>query len=89
LNLAIFNLPRRRNGLPDLQTTEFSEGDLSLYTGFTHPQGWNRNEVRQFLDKEFRRHPAVAAILRRDPPIFTSNHAAFLTIPGKGIEGGR
>jgi hypothetical protein len=87
LNLAIFNLPRHGDGLPDLQTTEFSEGDLSLYTGFSHPQGWNRNEVRQFLDKEFKRHPAVAAILRRDPPIFTSNHAAFLTISGKGIEG--
>ena len=80
LNLAIFNLPLHGDGIPYLQTKKFSEGDLSLYTGFTHPQGWNRNEVRQFLDKEFKRHPAVAEILRRDPPLFTSNHAAFFAL---------
>jgi hypothetical protein len=33
--------------------------------------------IRQFLDKEFKRHPAIASILRRDPPVFTSNHAPF------------
>jgi hypothetical protein len=77
LNLAIFNLPRLGDGISHLQTAEFSEGDLSLYTGFTHPRGWNRKDVRQFLDKEFKRQPAIAAILRRDPPIFTSNHAPF------------
>lgn len=77
LNLAIFNLPLH---LPDswiLATEKFYEGDLSLYADFAHPRGWHRNLVRQFLDKEFKRHPAVAAILRRDPPVFTSNHAAF------------
>jgi radical SAM superfamily enzyme YgiQ (UPF0313 family) len=77
LNLALFNLPRHGEEGADLKTEEFSEGDLSLYTGFTHPSGWNRGEVRQFLDKEFKRHPAVAEILRRDPPVFTSNHAPF------------
>lgn len=77
LNLAIFNLPLHGDGTSNLQTKKFSEGDLSLYTGFIHPHGWNRNEVRQFLDKEFKRHPAIAEILRRDPPIFTSNHAPF------------
>jgi len=35
--------------------------------------------VRRFLDHEFRREPAVAAILRNDPPLFTSNHAPFFT----------
>ena len=55
----------------------FYDGDLSLYTDFVHPKGWNRGLVRNFLDREFKRHPAVAAILRRDPPLFTSNHAPF------------
>jgi hypothetical protein len=77
LNLALFNLPLHGEGVSNLRTEKFSEGDLSLYTGFTHPSGWNRGEVRQFLDKEFKRHPAVAEIIRRDPPIFTSNHAPF------------
>ncbi len=41
--------------------------------------------VRQFLDKEFKRHPAIAPILRRDPPIFTSNPAPFFAME-KGPE---
>ena len=56
----------------------FSEGDLSLYADFDHPRGWGRREVRAFLDREFRRHPAVSPIVRRQPPHFTSNHAPFL-----------
>ena len=80
MNLALFNLPLHGDGSPSLQTTKFSEGDLSLYTGFIHPQGWNRKEARQFIDREFKRHPAVAEILRRDPPVFTSNHAAFFAL---------
>jgi radical SAM superfamily enzyme YgiQ (UPF0313 family) len=80
LNLALFNLPRHGEEGANLETEEFSEGDLSLYKGFSHPAGWNRGEVRQFLDKEFKRHPAVAEILRRDPPVFTSNHAPFFAM---------
>jgi hypothetical protein len=63
-----------------MQTKSFYEGDLSLYTDFDHPKGWNRPLIRQFLDKEFKRHPAIASILRRDPPIFTSNHAPFFVM---------
>ena len=77
LNLALFNLPVYAPEAQNLKTSNFYEGDLSLYTSFSHPKGWNRNLVRQFLDKEFRRHPAIAPILRRDPPFFTSNHAPF------------
>lgn len=80
LNLAVFNLPIYSLETPDLATAGFYEGDLSLYTNFSHPQGWDRNAVRQFLDKEFKRHPAVAPILRRDPPFFTSNHAPFFAL---------
>ena len=77
LNLAIFNLPE---GAPEshvLKTTGFSDGDLSLYRDFEHPRGWDRRSVRRFLDGEFRKHRAIAPIIRRNPPVFTSNHAAF------------
>ncbi len=77
LNLAIFNMPLCSEEAETFETEQFYEGDLSLYTGFRHPQGWDRKMVRQFLDTEFKRHPAVAAILKNDPPVFTSNHASF------------
>ncbi|MBU0730505.1 MAG: radical SAM protein [Proteobacteria bacterium] len=76
-NLAIFNMPVCGPDADDLELRDFYEGDLALYRDFVHPRGWNRKEVRKFLDQEFRRHPDIAAILRRDPPHFTSNHAPF------------
>jgi radical SAM superfamily enzyme YgiQ (UPF0313 family) len=79
LNLSIFNLPRYGDEAGSLETYDFFEGDLSLYQGFTHPRGWDRSRVRRFLDREFRRHPAVAGIVRNDPPFFTSNHAPFFS----------
>jgi len=81
LNLAIFNMPVCSKEVGEYEIEQFYEGDLSLYTGFRHPRGWDRKWVRQFLDNEFKRHPAVSLILKKDPPIFTSNHAAFFTIP--------
>ncbi len=75
LNLAIFNLPLGGPESAGLVTKEFYQGDLSLYADFVHPRGWSRQKVRQFLDREFKTHPAIAPILRRDPPFFTSNHA--------------
>jgi len=77
LNLAIFNMPVCSPEAKTFELSSFSEGDLSLYTDFVHPRGWDRLAVRRFLDGEFKRHPAVAAILRRNPPHFTSNHAPF------------
>lgn len=79
LNLAIFNLPLAGRGRTGLEIVPHSEGDLSLYAGFRHPRGWDRGRVRNFLDREFKRHPAIAGILRRDPPFFTSNHAPFFS----------
>ena len=79
LNLALFNMPVCGDEAVELATEPFYEGDLSLYTGFRHPRGWDRKQVRRFLDHEFRREPAVAEILRNDPPLFTSNHAPFFT----------
>lgn len=77
LNLAIFNLPIAGPKDPALATSAFYQGDLTLYRDFSHPTGFGRRAVRTFLDREFRRHPAIIPILRRDPPIFTSNHAPF------------
>jgi len=77
LNLAIFNLPIRSAEAKGLDITDFYEGDLALYSDFAHPKGWDRREVRRFLSREFKRRPLIADILRRDPYIFTSNHAAF------------
>ena len=78
LNLAIFNLPANSPEAKMHASGEFYDGDLSLYRPFVHPRGWNRREVRRFLDTEFKRNPLVAGIVRRDPPFFTSNHAPFL-----------
>ena len=90
LNLAIFNLPiggidtigsteNVGGAEPEpLPVTDFYEGDLSIYRNFIHPRGWNRAEIRRFLATDFKRSPKIAAILRNDPPLFTSNHAPFM-----------
>ncbi|MBM9536627.1 B12-binding domain-containing radical SAM protein [Desulfobulbus alkaliphilus] len=79
LNLAIFNMPRGSKEAVQVGGTAFSAGDLSLYRDFIHPRGWDRRAIRTFLDREFTRHPAISSILHRDPPLFTSNHAAFFS----------
>ncbi|SPF39854.1 Radical SAM domain protein [Syntrophobacter sp. SbD1] len=75
LNLAIFNMPVNSPDAERFATALHYEGDLSLYTGFSHPKGWGRLKVRRFLDAEFKKHPAIARILLNEPPFFTSNHA--------------
>jgi len=77
LNIAVFNMPVFAAAAAGLPTRCFSAADLSLYLDFTHPRGWNRREVRRFIAGEVRKEPAVAAILKRTPPVFTSNHAPF------------
>lgn len=77
LNLAVFNMPLCSDEAEEYGTGLFYEGDLSLYTAFQHPGGWERAQVRRFLESRFKRHPAVAAIIRNDPPQFSSNHAPF------------
>ncbi|HHL33212.1 MAG TPA: radical SAM protein [Desulfobulbaceae bacterium] len=77
LNLAVFNLPVCSPEAGYLATNHFYTGDLSLYCDFIHPKGWNRKKIRRFLDREFKKHPAIVPIIRRDPPLFTSNHAPF------------
>ena len=79
LNLAIFNMPLFGDEVAEYETELFYEGDLSLYTGFAHPTGWGRGQVRRFLRQEFSKPPEIAAIIRRDPPLFSSNHAAWFS----------
>lgn len=77
LNLAIFNLPANSVEAENLSTQKFYEGDLSLYRSFHHPGGWQRRDVRGFVEKKFKKHPAIAPIVWRTPEFFTSNHAPF------------
>lgn len=77
LNVAIFNLPAASEEAERLDTRPFYEGDLSLYREFRHPSGWDRDEVRGFLARDFEAEPSIKTILARNPPIFTSSHAPF------------
>lgn len=78
LNLALFNMPLYGDEATEYGNQTFYEGDLSLYSAFRHPGDWGRKQVRRFLEGEFKRHPAMATIIRSDPPQFSSNHAALL-----------
>jgi len=80
LNLAIFNLPSRSVEAQNLATHDFYDGDLSIYRNFEHPIGWHRPSVRNFLEKTFKKHPAISSIIRRTPEFFTSNHAPFFIL---------
>jgi hypothetical protein len=77
LNVAIFNLPASSEEARSLDTNDFYEGELSLYSQFRHPSGWDRSAVRAFLREEFEAIPEIKGILARTPPVFTSSHAPF------------
>lgn len=83
LNLALFNLPAYGPDTTVLDTQTFYDGDLTLYRQFRHPGGWDRGRVRRFLEDEFKRDPSIRSIVRRDPPVFTSNHAPFFLMGEK------
>ncbi|OQY33166.1 MAG: hypothetical protein B6241_08670 [Spirochaetaceae bacterium 4572_59] len=80
LNISIFNMPAGSGEAAHLQTHSFYEGDLSLYTNFKHPGGWDRGKVRTFLNREIRKVPELKEILKKTPPVFTTNHAPFLPL---------
>jgi len=83
LNLAVFNMPLNSPDAGHMPTRDFYAGDLSFYQDFAHPRGWHRARVRAFVEKRFKKHPRIARIVRRDPPVFTSNHAPFFSSGGK------
>ena len=80
LNVAVFNMPVGQQNEAEHVVRKFSDADLSLYTDFVHPAGWDRKSVRAFLDQHFKRHKAIAPIIKHKPPLFGSNHAPFLVI---------
>jgi len=77
LNMAIFNLPINSEISRQQDTYNFSDADLTLYSGFNHPKGWNRKNIRDFLKKELKQKEKIKDILNRTPPIFNANHAYF------------
>jgi radical SAM superfamily enzyme YgiQ (UPF0313 family) len=77
LNLAVFNLPRFSKDAENLETRDFYQGDLSLYANFVHPSGWDRKQVKQFLDKIFKKQMATGSGVRKNPAFFSANHAMF------------
>ncbi len=85
LNIAIFNMPATGEEASSLGTANFYDGDLSLYTDFRHPEGWDRKQVRQFLKLEFKSHPLIAPIIERAPRFFGSLHAPFFALARQGL----
>ncbi len=85
LNIALFNMPINSPDAASFGTSTFYEGDLSLYTDYRHSKGWTRKLVKKFLDGTFKRHPAIAPIIRREPPFFTSNHAPLFVMGQKAL----
>jgi len=88
LNLAIMNLPRESGLLADsagagIAASELldDEAPLGLYRSFAPIAGWGRREARRFLERRLLASPTIRAILRRTPPLFTSNHAFFFPPP--------
>lgn len=84
LNLSVMNLPEASDLLDDPERFGITSsapvdpsGVLGLYRSFESSTGWGRAQARQFLEKELLGDPAVRAIVRRTPPLFTSNHAVF------------
>lgn len=81
LNLAKFNLPAHSVEAQRVKTyNNAMDGDLSVYTYFEHPAGWNRDRVREFLNHEFVKDIHVTAILKRTPACFGSSHAPFFNM---------
>jgi radical SAM superfamily enzyme YgiQ (UPF0313 family) len=84
MNIAIFNMPSSGPDAGKYNTAKFYEGDLSLYSSFEHPDGWTRGKVRAFLENEFKKAPGIREIILKNPPFFTSNHAAFFLLNKEG-----
>ncbi len=78
INTAIFNMPRFSEDADVVETKRFYDGDLSLYLNFVHPRGWNRQDIRRFISKRFKKNSFIAHAIRNVPPFFTSNHAVFV-----------
>ncbi len=84
LNLSIMNLPRA-SGLLDnpeqygIVATEPlpAASPLGLYQNFSSANNWDRSTARRFLERRLLGSAAIRTIVKRTPPLFTSNHAVF------------
>ncbi len=84
LNISIMNLPRG-SGLLDnpevygIDSSHLRDEDspLGLYHEFKSATGWDRAAARRFLNQRLLGSPAIKEIVKRDPPVFSSNHAVF------------
>lgn len=84
LNAALLNLPVGSPPEPDIAPSPLpgEDCDLTLYNAYRHTGGgWDRRAARHFMEREFAREPAIAAIIHRTPPVFGPNHAPFLELP--------
>jgi len=86
LNISIMNLPRGSELLenPELYGIDNSwlrddDSPLSLYHEFQSATGWNRAAARKFLNQRLLGSPVIRKIVKRNPPLFSSNHAFFFT----------
>lgn len=84
LNISIMNLPRGSELLdkPELYGIDSSwlrddASPLSLYHEFQSATGWDRAAARTFLNRRLLGSPLLRKIIKRDPPLFSSNHAFF------------
>jgi hypothetical protein len=84
LNISIMNLPRGSELLdnPELYGIDSSElrdddSPLGLYHEFESATGWDRAAARKFLNQRLLGSPVIREIVKRNPPLFSSNHAVF------------
>ena len=86
LNISIMNLPRDSELLhnPVLYGIDSSQlrddaSPLGLYHEFKSATGWGRVAARRFLNQKLLGSPVIKAIVKRDPPLFSSSHAVFFS----------
>lgn len=79
LNLSIFNLPLGSDLAKELKVFKLSGDDLSLYSGYKHPKGWDRGVIRRFLNSEFYNNSEIKKIITNLPLQFNANHTPFFT----------
>lgn len=84
LNISIMNLPRASGLLekPEQYGIAASEpiaadNPLGLYQKFQPKNDWDRAAARRFLERRLLGSAVIRAIVNRNPPLFTSNHAIF------------
>jgi radical SAM superfamily enzyme YgiQ (UPF0313 family) len=86
LNISIMNLPRGSELLdnPELYGIDSSQlqddkSPLGLYHEFQSSTSWDRAAARKFLNQHLLGSSVIRKIVKRNPPLFSSNHAFFFT----------